>query len=112
MNNFIAVEFSKHRILLRNLQILSVGEFSKKRNLKLFFGVDMSRFYTLVFWREAKSKFLLKDMAEYERIAGLCEAKFECKIKKRICFYTGAVCGKVLRTQGWKFYEFDGEKRC
>lgn len=107
MNNIISEIFIKNRILLRNLQTLDITEFSKKRAYSLFFGVDRNNFYTLIFFRNAKSKFLKKELNDLYEICKLVEIKFDTNIKKKVLFYKSQICSKILKdTKDWKFYAF------
>lgn len=108
MDNQISEIFSQNKILLRNLKTLDFGEFSKKRTYKLFIGVDKNSLYTLVFMREAKSRFIKKEFDELEHITKLVEAKFDTNIKKLILLYRSEICSKVIKNadKDWKFYAF------
>ncbi len=108
LDKLIANNFATHNILLKNLVILQTSEFCKKRGLVLFFGVNVKGFYTLVLWREAKSRLVVKEFLELEEICRAVEAKMEFSIKKRICFYKSAICSKVVKSakeSGFKLYE-------
>ncbi|HDX8143532.1 TPA: hypothetical protein RQJ12_001780, partial [Campylobacter fetus subsp. venerealis] len=99
--------FSQNKILLKNLKTLDFGEFSKKRTYKLFIGIDKNSLYTLVFMREAKSKFIKKELDELVNITKLVETKFDTNIKKLILLYRSQICSKVIKNAtDWKFYAF------
>ena len=49
MNQKIWGLFEAKKILLRDLKRLDLSEFTKKRSLEAFFGVDTKNFYEIVF---------------------------------------------------------------
>ncbi|MBR8462419.1 hypothetical protein KDD93_00900 [Campylobacter sp. faydin G-24] len=109
MNKRLCELFEKRQILLKNLQNLDVSEFSKKRSLALYFGVDTKSFYTLVCVRDAKSRLLLKEALKIDEICQKCEVKFNTTIKKRVLFYNSQICSKsleILNKNGWRCYDF------
>lgn len=107
MNNQICEIFSRHNILLRDLRSLDFSKYSKKRNFKLFFGVDTKKMYTVVFLRFSKSKFLQKDLLELDDICLALESEFDTNIKKRVLLYKSSICSKVLKNNNlWTFYDF------
>ncbi|MEH1010086.1 hypothetical protein QM027_03345 [Campylobacter concisus] len=68
MNQKIWELFEAKKILLRDLKRLDLSEFTKKRSLEAFFGVDTKNFYEIVFLRSAKSRLLLKEASEINEI--------------------------------------------
>ena len=96
---------------LQNGKITHVktSEFTKKRSLEAFFGVDTKNFYEIVFLRSAKSRLLLKEASEINEICTKFEEKLQTKIKKRVIFYNSQICSKSLnyfKEEGWSCYDF------
>ncbi|MCD8213368.1 MAG: hypothetical protein LUC34_04905 [Campylobacter sp.] len=109
MNQKIWALFEERRILLKNLKILEISEFCKKRSLTAYLGVDKNSFYEIVFIRDAKSRLLLKEAAQINEICAKFEQKFQTVIKKRVIFYNSQICSKsldTLRQNGWRCYDF------
>lgn len=109
MNQKIWELFEAKKILLRDLKRLDLSEFTKKRSLEAFFGVDTKNFYEIVFLRNAKSRLLLKEAGEINEICTKFEEKFQIKIKKRVILYNSQICSKSLnyfKEQGWSCYDF------
>lgn len=108
MNQKIWELFEAKKILLRDLKRLDLSEFTKKRSLEAFFGVDTKNFYEIVL-RSAKSRLLVKEASEIDEICAKFEEKFQTKIKKRVIFYNSQICSKSLKyfkEQGWSCYDF------
>lgn len=100
---------SKNRILLRDLKDLDITPFTKKRSIKALLGVDLKSFYTIIFIRNAKSKFLSKELFLINDIyKNICSAT-GINIKKVKLFNNGTICSKTrnnLKIIGWKYYDF------
>lgn len=107
MDNKICNIFNQNKILLKDLKTLDIKEFSKKRNYQLFLGVDEDGFYNLVFFRDAKSRFVNRELEELKKIIKLIKSKFDTNIVKFTLFYNSPICSKVLKSNlDWKFYDF------
>ncbi len=114
IEKIVANAFAQRKILLKNLAELPAREFCKKRGLRLFLGVDLRGFYTLVLWRTARSRLVVGEFAALGELCAAVEKSRGFNVKKRICFYQSALCGKVkiaaqaARESGvsWKFYAF------
>ena len=107
MNNQICELLISKKIILNSTKTLDFSKYSKKRNYKIIFGLNLKDFYTIVFFRTAKSKFLTAELNELNAICEKIEFEFDTKINKRILFYNSQICSKVKKsTQNWKFYDF------
>lgn len=98
--------FETHNIALKNLKEIDLREFSSKRTLECDLGIDVKGFYTIVFIRSAKSRFLRKEFEQISQICSQVEAKFDVKIKKRVIFYSSQICSKtenLIKESGWKY---------
>ncbi|MGG7049130.1 MULTISPECIES: hypothetical protein [unclassified Campylobacter] len=108
MDTQILKLFESKKIFLKDLKNLDVSEFSRSKTLKIFFGVDLKGFYTIVFFRFAKSRLLKKESQALNELCTKFEAKFDTAIKKRILFYSSPACSKALdelTSSGWKCHE-------
>ena len=110
MNNFISLLFSGQKLLLKNTKSLDFKAFSTKRNYELIYGIDESSFNTFVFIRNAKSRFVLKDLEFLNELSEKIASKLGIVVKKRVLFYNSPICSKVLKHEEfkkiWKFYDF------
>ena len=89
------------KLLLKNFKTLDTKEFSKKRSYEIYFGVDLDGFFTLVFVRNAKSRFISKDANELLSLDKI--------VKKRVLFYNSQMCSKskkILEESEFIFYDF------
>ena len=69
MNQKIWELFEAKKILLKDIKALNTSEFSTKKTLDIFWGVDNKSFYNLVLLRTAKSRLLRKEALELEEIS-------------------------------------------
>ncbi|MDO5046324.1 hypothetical protein [Campylobacter sp.] len=97
--------FEAYNIALKDLKEVDLSEFSGKRTLKCVVGVDIKGFYTIVFIRSAKSRFLKKEFEDIVQIYSKIQTKLGINIKKPIIFYTSEICSKtknLMQELGWK----------
>ncbi|WP_103572027.1 hypothetical protein [Campylobacter concisus] len=109
MNQKIWELFEAKKILLRDLKTIDTKEFSSKKTLEIFWGVDEKKFYNLIFLRTAKSRLLRKEALELEEICKKIETKFQISLKKKIIFYSSEICSKALKElqkSNWRCYDF------
>lgn len=106
MSSEIYKIFEAHNLVLKDLKQIDLSEFSKKKTLKSAIGIDTKGFYTIVFIREAKSRFLKKEFEDIVEICQKIEEKLGLKIKKRVIFYGSQICSKtqnLIKESGWKY---------
>lgn len=106
MSSEIYKIFEAHNLVLKDLKQIDLSEFSKKKTLKSAIGIDTKGFYTIVFIREAKSRFLKKEFEDIVKICRKIEEKLGLKIKKRVIFYGSQICSKtqnLIKESGWKY---------
>ena len=109
MNQKIWELFEAKKILLKDIKALNTSEFSTKKTLDIFWGVDEKKFYNLIFLRTAKSRLLRKEALELEEICKKIETKFQISLKKKIIFYSSEICSKALKelqNSKWRCYDF------
>lgn len=96
----------KHNIILQKSKNLSLKEF-KTRSYKALFGVDLKSNNTILFFRDAKSRFLQKDSLKLIQMSESLAKKENRIVKKKIFFYNSQICSKALeflKKNGWKCY--------
>lgn len=96
----------KHNIILQKSKNLSLKEFRTK-SYKALFGIDLNSNNTILFFRDAKSRFLQKDSLKLIEMSETLAKKEDRIIKKKIFFYNSQICSKVLeflKKNGWKCY--------
>ena len=90
------------KIILKNLSWIKLDKFTKKKTLT---GVDMKGFYTLLFFRSAKARFLSKEFEAIDEIAGKIAEQTGVNFKKKAIFYSSDICSKtanLMKENGYK----------
>jgi len=91
-------------LILRDQRTLDMG---RSRAYSGLFGVDLDGYNTLVFFRDASSRFVRKDaLALISRADGLADALGKV-CKRRVLFLNSPLCSKAraeLKNAGWKVF--------
>lgn len=96
-------------LLLKKFQTINIKNITKSRSYSVYFGVDMKSNCTVVFVRNAKSRFVQKDATA---LLSLCDdiLQKEAKIvRQRVFFYNSQICSKslkILKDKHWRVYAF------
>ena len=93
------------KIILKNLSWAELDKFTKKKTLVALTGVDMKEFYTLLFFRSAKARFLSKEFEAIDEIANKIAEQTGINFKKKAIFYSSDVCSKtanLMKENGYK----------
>lgn len=96
----------KHNIILKKSKNLSLEDF-KTRSYKALLGIDLNSNNVILFFRDAKSRFLKKDSLKLTQMSEILAQKEGRIIKKKIFFYNSEICSKaleILKKSGWKCY--------
>lgn len=94
-------------IILKKSTTINLAKFSKVRSYKCLVGSDLDSNNTIIFFRDAKSRFLKKDFEILENLANLVTKDEGKVIKKRYLFLSSQICSKALdlaKSKGWKCY--------
>lgn len=98
--------FEDKKIVLKDLKEIDLSKFTNKRTINCASGVDLKGFYTLVFIREAKSRFLKKEFDEILEIYSKIQADLEINFKKKTIFYSSPICSKaqnLMKENGFNY---------
>ncbi|QCD44741.1 hypothetical protein [Campylobacter mucosalis] len=109
MNEQICAIFESKKLILKDLKRLETSKFSRSKTLEIFLGVDLKGYYTLVFIRNAKTRFLKKDSDALNEICANIEKSYDFNIKKRVLFYKSEICSKAIKaleSGDWRCYDF------
>ena len=93
------------KIILKNISWVELDKFTKKKTLIALTGVDMKGFYTLLFFRSAKARFLSKEFEVINEIAGKIADQMSVDFKKKAIFYSSDICSKtanLMKENGYK----------
>ena len=96
-------------LLLKNFKTIEMKNFTRSRAYSAYFGVDLQNFNTLVFVREASSRFVMRDSEFLLNLSDQICADLGKVIKKRVLFYNSQICSKsqkFLKENGFVTYAF------
>ena len=88
---------------------LDMKNYTKKRTIRGFFGVDLNGYNTLIYLCSSKSKILKKDAQDFVNLDLQIQKGLEKVVKKHILFYSSDICSKSLKLfkeSGFKIYDF------
>ena len=92
-------------VAFKIFEIFELDKFTKKKTLVALTGVDMKGFYTLLFFRSAKARFLSKEFETINEIAGKIAEQTGVNFKKKAIFYSSDICSKtanLMKENGYK----------
>ena len=84
---------------------MELDKFTKKKTLAALTGVNMKGFYTLLFFRSAKARFLSKEFETINEIADKIAEQTGVNFKKKAIFYSSDICSKtanLMKENGYK----------
>lgn len=109
MNEKIAELLVEKKLLLKKFQTIEAKNFTKLRSYEIFFGVDLQNFNTLIFVKNAKTRFISKDALALLDLISSAENFLGKVVKKRILFLKSEICSKslkILKENGIVVYDF------
>lgn len=109
MQDLLSELLLKKGLFLKKFKTIQIKKFSKLKSYKIYYGVDKNGYHTLVYVRDAKSKFILKNAQNLQNLHKLIENSEDKIIKKKILFYNSDICSKAkenLKNDGWRIYAF------
>ena len=95
------------KIVLKNLSWTQLDKFTKKKTLAALMGIDMKGFYTLLFFRSAKARFLSKEFEAIDEIASKIVEQTGINFKKKAIFYRSDICSKTANLMKENGYKYD-----
>ncbi len=95
------------KIVLKNLSWTQLDKFTKKKTLAALMGIDMKGFYTLLFFRSAKARFLSKEFEAIDEIASKIAEQTGINFKKKAIFYSSDICSKTVNLMKENGYKYD-----
>ncbi|PSM52319.1 hypothetical protein CBLAS_0319 [Campylobacter blaseri] len=97
----------KNKIIFKKSQTIELKRYTKSRSLSSIVGVDLNSRNTIVFSREAKTKFLKKDAESLDGLANVVLNDIKVICRRKIFFSTSEICSKsydFLKENGWVIY--------
>ena len=101
----IAELLSAKNIILKNVRVINLADFTRSKTLFALIGTDERGYNNLIFLRVARGRILLKDACNLAQIS----QNLGVKIKKTTLFYCCEICSKSIKffkENSWKFYDF------
>lgn len=96
-------------LLLQKFQTLDIASFTRSRSYGAYFGVDLKSYNVLLFMRDAKSRFVMRDAEFLLSLASDISANLGKVVKKRVLFYNSQMCSKsakFLKENGFSLHAF------
>ncbi|CZE47066.1 hypothetical protein [Campylobacter geochelonis] len=109
MNQKLTEILIEKGMLFKKTKSIELSKFTRSKSYSALFAVDMKSNNTLIFIRDALSRFLQKDVAILEEISNLVADDEGKVIKKKLFFYNSQICSKslnLLKEKGWSSYAF------
>ncbi|NLK67010.1 MAG: hypothetical protein GX282_06000 [Campylobacteraceae bacterium] len=97
----------KNSIILKKSQSVNLNELFKTRSYSCMLGVDLSSKNVIVFYRDAKSRFISKDALRLEEMSKVVIKQSGRVVKEKLFFYNSEICSKalnLLKQSGWKCF--------
>jgi len=95
------------KLIFKSLKEITPKELGSRKKVKLYLGIDLKDFYTLVMCVEKKSRILRKEASELMLLHEKLEKYIDSKITKKYIIIKAPLCSKakaLLEEQGWKVY--------
>jgi hypothetical protein len=105
----IAELLSAKNIILKNVRVINLADFTRSKTLFALIGTDERGYNNLIFLRVARGKILLKDACNLAQISEQISQNLGVKIKKTMLFYCCEICSKSIKffkENSWKLYDF------
>ena len=96
-------------LLLQKFKTLDTASFTRSRSYGAYFGVDLKSYNVLLFMRDAKSRFVMRDAEFLLSLTDALAASLGKVVKKRALFYNSQMCrksAKFLKENGFSLYAF------
>ena len=91
-----------------SLKMLELKEYGFKKRWKAYEAVNQKDEYVLIFEIARKSRIVVKDTEEIEKVSKALEHYLHHRFKKRYLITTAPLCSKAvqkLKELGWKVYD-------
>lgn len=105
----IAELLSAKNIILKNVRVVNLADFTRSKTLFALIGTDGYGYNNLFFLRVAKGKILSKYARNLAQISEQISQNLDIKIRKITLFYCCEICSKSIKffkENSWKLYDF------
>lgn len=97
----------KNDIILKKSQSVNLNELFKTRSYECIIGIGLNSKNMILFFRDAKSRFISKDFVKLDEMSQIIINKSGRVIREKLFFYNSKICSKtlaLLRENGWKCF--------
>lgn len=94
-------------MLFQKIESIDPRAFGVKKRVDILKCVDSAQYYHLIFFIDAKSRFLQKNAREIEGVFEACRDYLGHNIKHKTIFIANGLCSKakeLLQNNDWKVY--------
>lgn len=103
----VVSHLARHSLLFPKFVSLDTKEYGIKKKIKIYEGVDLNKYYNLVFVVNQKARFVNKDVETLEDIVSIIIEKQEHNYKKKILILENDLCTKAkekLKQLQWRVF--------
>jgi len=100
----------KKHLIFKSLKEISPKELGSRKKLRLYLGVNLKSYYSVVIVVEKKSRVVQKEATELMLIHEKLEQYAQSKITKKYMIIKAPLCSKakvLLEENGWKVWQED-----
>ena len=97
----------KNNVILKKSKSVNLNQMFKTRSYECILGVDINSKNVVVFYRNAKSRFITKDALKLEEMGDKVIKESDRVVKEKLFFYNSEICSKalnLLKKSGWKCF--------
>lgn len=98
----------KKHIIFKSLREIDPKVLHSRKQVKIYLGVDLKRYYTMVMYLEKKSRVVKKEARVLILLHEKLEEYLERKITKKMILINAPLCTKaksLLEESGWKVWQ-------
>ena len=95
-------------LMFKSLKEITPKELGSRKKIKIYLGIDMKEYYTLIMNIEKKSRILRKEASELMLLHEKVEQYIDSSIKKKYIRINAPLCSKakaLLEENGWKVWQ-------
>ena len=95
------------RLILKSFKGISPKSLNSRKKVKIYIGVDLENYYTMVMQIEKKSRILQKEVEDFFALHKKLEEYIDSKIKRKRIIINAPLCSKAKKLfveNGWKVH--------
>ena len=98
---------NKHNIICKSLDKIELKTLNSRKQIDLYLGVTLNKFYCMVIYINRKSRVVSKDIKDYLELHQKLQEYNSSKILKKYIIIKSPICSKakeILESNGWKVF--------